>query len=247
MSQAGADVGAAMRRFWDRRAREDAAFFVDDRLAYGDADLEQLWAEGEEALANFERLLGVAPGPAETVLEIGCGIGRMTRAIAARAKAVIALDVSAEMLAEARRLNPQLDNVTWLEGDGVSLGGVGDGEVGGCISHVVFQHIPDPEVTFGYVREMGRVLAPDGWSAFGVSDDPIVHLPRDASATARMRRWWGKATGRRARGQASPFWLGSAVDLDELGEAAREGGLEVERVSGAGTQFCLVRLGRASA
>lgn len=231
-----------MRRFWDRRAREDPAFFVDDRLVYGDPDLERLWHEGEAALQSFASLLSVEVEPTDAVLEIGCGVGRMTRAIAARAERVTALDVSAEMLAVAQRLNPQLDNVDWFEGDGVSLAGVGDGEVSVCISHVVFQHIPDPEITLGYVREIGRVLGPGGWAAFQVSNDPMVHLQRDVSAIARVRRWLGEASRRTPRGQASRFWLGSAVDLDQLTEAAEGAGLEVERVVGAGTQFCLVAL-----
>lgn len=242
MSVAERGIGGSMSRFWDRRAREDAGYFVDNRLEYGGSDLDRLWQEGEVALATFAELLSVEVEPGDTVLEIGCGVGRMTRAIAARAGRVIALDVSPEMLAVARRLNPQADNVGWLQGDGVSLAGVGDGEVSACISHVVFQHIPDPEVTLGYVREMGRVLRPGGWAAFQVSDDPMVHLQRDVSALARAGRWIGELTGRTPRGQASRFWRGSAVDLERLVKAAEQGGLEVERMTGAGTQFCLVAL-----
>jgi len=46
------------------------------------------------------------------------------------------------------------------------------------------------------------------------------------------------------RGQHHPAWLGSAVDLDELRQTAAAAGLDVERVEGAGTQFCLVMLRR---
>lgn len=231
-----------MRRFWDERAREDAAFFLDDRLTYGCADLDRLWEQGEIALATFGELLSVEIQADDRVLEIGCSIGRMTRAIAARAESVIGLDLSPEMLARAKRLNPGLENVRWIEGDGVSLAGVDDGEVTACVSHLVFQHIPDPAVMLGYVHEMGRVLAPHGWSAFGVSNDPIAHLPRDVSTIARVRRLIGEAARRIPGGRASPYWLGSAVDLDQLAGAARDGGLEVERVVGEGTQFCLVAL-----
>jgi SAM-dependent methyltransferase len=97
---------------------------------------------------------------------------------------------------------------------------------------VVFQHIPDPEVTLGYVREMGRVLRPGGWAAFQVSNDPDVHRPR---AAGPPRPWQ-----RRPQGQSHPAWLGSAVELQSLRAAARDGGMAVEAVSGEGTQFCLV-------
>jgi SAM-dependent methyltransferase len=229
-----------MGRFWDERAREDAFFFVDDRLDYGKPDLERFWREGAEALDLILDALGVAVSPDDDVVEIGCGVGRITRALASRARSVRALDVSAEMLARARELNAELDNVQWVQGDGTSLAGIDDSSADACFSHVVFQHIPDPRVTLGYVREMGRVLRPGGWSGFQVSNDPEVHRPRTGMRRVRDR---GLAlVGRAPRGQGDPAWLGSAVDLDELAIAAREGGLEIERIENPGTQFCLVLL-----
>lgn len=234
----------SMRRFWDRRAREDAAYFVDNRLRYGRGDLDRLWAEGERALETFSELLGIEVGRSDTVLEIGCGVGRMTRAIAARAGEVVALDVSVEMLNEARRLNPNLTNVTWMSGDGVSLAGIGDASVDAAISHVVFQHIPDPAITLGYVREIGRVLVPGGWAALQVSNQPAIHKPRRIPVLGRVRRLALEALRRVPRGQASPYWVGSAVELDSLAAAASTGRMAVELVTGAGTQFCLVLLRR---
>lgn len=225
-----------MRRFWDERAREDAFFFVDDRLTYRRPDLASFWRGGEEALDGLLAACGVDLHGGEDVVEVGCGAGRMTRAIAGRARSVRAIDVSSEMLDVARRMNPQLENVAWLHGDGTTLAGVDSASADACVSHVVFQHIPDPEVTLGYVREMGRVLRPGGWAAFQVSNDPAVHRPRSAG---RGRPW-----RRRPRGQGHPAWLGSAVELDALAAAAADGGMAVESVVGATTQFCLVRTRR---
>jgi SAM-dependent methyltransferase len=142
--------GPDMRRFWDERAREDALFFVDDRLTYRHPDLESFWRRGsEEALDGLLGACDVRLRGSEDVVEVGCGAGRMTRAIAARAATVRALNVSGEMLDVARRLNPQLENVTWLHGDGTTLAAVESASADACISHVVFQHIPDAEVTLG--------------------------------------------------------------------------------------------------
>jgi SAM-dependent methyltransferase len=147
--------------------------------------------------------------------------------------------VSREMLARARALNPALANVAWVHGDGESLAGIEDASADGCFSHVVFQHLPDPELTLGYVREMARVLRPGGWAAFGLSTDPSVHRPRH-------RAGWRLAAllGRGPRGQEHPAWLGSAVPLDRLRRAAGDAGLEVERVLHPDTQFTLVRARR---
>jgi SAM-dependent methyltransferase len=231
--------GARMRDFWDERAREDAYFFVDNRLVYGRPDEERFWAAG---VSDLEVLMGAVEARLDSddeVLEIGCGLGRLTRALAERARSVIALDVSAEMLARAQDLNPALDNVRWIQGDGTSLAGVEDAAVDASVSHVVFQHIPDPQITLGYVREMGRVLRPGGWAAFQVSNDPAVHRRRPL-----LRDRVRALVGRAPRGQTDPAWRGSAVDLADLRSAAATGGLEVERTAYEGTQYCVVMVRR---
>ena len=177
------------------------------------------------------------------MLDIGCGVGRLTRALAARCREVIALDVSDEMLARARaNLNPELENVRWLLGDGARSLEVGDRVPAStaAISLVVFQHLPDPEIALGYVRELGRVLRPGGWAALQVSNDPAVHRPRDG---LRLR---APGAGSAARRAASAIPPGSAppVDLTQMEGAAAASGLVVERVWGAGTQYCLLLLRR---
>jgi SAM-dependent methyltransferase len=231
-----------MREFWDDRAREDPYYYVDNRLAYGEPDLDVFWRGGEEVLDGVHARLGVEVTSDQDVVEIGCGVGRLTRALAGRAASVRALDVSGRMLAEARAQNPDLENVEWILGDGTSLAPIADASADVVHSYVVFQHIPDPEITLGYVREIGRVLRPGGWAAFQVSNDPTVHGPRGWREHARGAI--GRLTGRRPRGQGHPAWLGSAIDLERLAEVARGAGMELERVDGAGTQHCLVLLRR---
>jgi ubiquinone/menaquinone biosynthesis C-methylase UbiE len=234
-----------MRVFWDRRAREDAFHFVDSRVPYRRADLERFWRQGEKDLATLLEIAGVEVTPGTRVLEIGCGVGRLTRGLATRAGEVIALDVSAEMLALAREHNRELRNVEWALGDGTTLAGVADASVDGCLSHVVFQHIPDPGVTLGYVSEMGRVLRPGGWAAFQVSNDPRVHrASAHGSVAGRLGRRVRAAVGRAPRGVDDPAWLGSAVDLDDVRAVADRAGLTIENVFGAGSQFCVIRARR---
>jgi SAM-dependent methyltransferase len=227
-----------MRDFWDARAREDAFFFVDDRLAYGHPDVDRFWAQGAEDLGTVLAAAQVDP-PAGDVVDVGCGLGRLSRALAQHAASVRAIDVSAEMLSRARELNAHLDNVSWVHGDGVTLQGIDDASADAVVSHVVFQHIPDPQVTLGYVRDMGRVLRPGGWAAFQISNDPSIHVARGG-----LRRRVAALLGRAPSGQDDARWLGSAVELDDLRAAAADGGLRVAHVTGEGTQYCVVRLER---
>ena len=237
-----------MRRFWDARAREDAFHFVDDREPYKDADPERFWRAGERDLDTLLRTAGVTVEPDDVVLDLGCGVGRLTRVLARRAAHVIALDVSPEMLRRAQELNDTLNNVTWLLGDGESLSGIEDASLDGAVSHVVFQHIPDAKVTLGYVEELGRVLKPEAWAAFGLSTDPKIHEPPppEEQGTSRRDLLRGLA-GRKPRGTNAPEWLGSAVPLEALGAVATSSGLVLEDIEGAGTQFTLVRATRSRA
>src|SRR3954447_2145497 len=202
------------REFWDERADEHAFYAVDNRIDEQDPDLDGFWQAGKE---DFDRLLASVGTELERwdeVVEIGCGGGRLTRVISERVTSVRALDVSERMLELAKGHNPHLDNVDWLLGDGQSLAGIDSDSADVVISHVVFQHIPDPEVTLGYVREIGRALRPGGWAAFQISNDPSVHEHR--RGRERVRRAVRALTGRGPKGQAAPEWRGSAVGLERV-------------------------------
>jgi SAM-dependent methyltransferase len=229
-----------MQQFWDERAKEDAFYFVDNRIGYRDPEAEaRFWAGGLEDLDNLLGATGIAVRPTDRVVEIGCGVGRLTRVLSERAESVKALDVSAEMLEQAREHNAQLANVEWVHGDGTSLAGIPDGQADLVVSHVVFQHIPDPQITLGYVREIGRVLKPGGLAGFQVSNDKTVHRPRSGVGDKVKA-----ALGRAPRGQTHAAWLGSAVEVDDLRAAASDGDMDIEKLVGEGTQYLLVRLRR---
>ena len=227
-----------MERFWDARAREDAYFFVDSRLDYGAPDDGAFWAGGVEALDRLLDALGVEISADHVVVDIGCGLGRLTRPLAERARRVIGIDISTEMLERAQKLNADLENVEWVHGDGSSLRPVADRSVDACISHVVFRHIPDPAITLDYIRDMARVLRPGGFSAFELSNDPGAHREQSAGIRERV----AAVAGRAPKGVNNAAWVGSYVDLDAVREVAGGAGLETERVVGEGTEFCGVLL-----
>jgi N-acetylglucosaminyl-diphospho-decaprenol L-rhamnosyltransferase len=218
-------------RFWDERARENALYFVDNELDYENPDTEGFWRRGDEVVERMLDSVGLSIGPHDEVVDIGCGVGRLTRALAARAGHVYGIDVSSEMLELARQQNPELEGVEWVHGDGRGLAPIADASVDGCFSHVVFQHIPDPAVTLGYVREMGRVLRPGGWALFQVSTNPDVHRPR-RTLKSRLKRL--------LRRDDDSAWWGSAVDVDVLRAAATQAGLSIEAILDPGSQYTTV-------
>ena len=233
-----------MRDFWDERAKEDPFYFVDNRQPYRNPDEERFWREGERDLDTLLGTLGLSVAPADRVLDVGCGVGRLTRVLAGRAAHVAALDVSPEMLTLAQEHNPDLGNVEWVLGDGETLTGIEDASMDAVISHVVLQHIPSAKVQLGYVTEFARVLKPGGWAAFGLSTDPTIHQPRPREAQQSRRGVFRAMVGKTPSGQDEPEWLGSSVPLDALGATAVQAGLDLEQIEGSNTQFTLVRARR---
>ena len=81
-------------------------------------DLGQNFLVDDAMAARLVELAGVEPG--ETVIEIGAGLGTLTRALAARAARVVALEIDAGLVRalRAERLLP--DNVELLHADALS-------------------------------------------------------------------------------------------------------------------------------
>jgi putative ABC transport system permease protein len=101
------------------------------------------------------------------VLEIGCGTGLnlplLSEAVSPAGR-VVAVDLTPEMLARARRRVREggLSNVTLLNGDAASLP-FGDGSFDGVLGSLSLTVIDDPERALAECR---RLLRPGGWFCF---------------------------------------------------------------------------------
>ena len=155
-----------MRRTWDALAGADTSVYVGDP-ATGAAELDGL----------FGRLDADPRGG--TCVEVGCGPGRMTRALAERYDRVVGLDVSPAMLERAREAVPN-ENVEFRAVSGDRLDGVEDGIADGLVCYLVLQHLPSAGVVRSYLREFARVLAPAG--------EAFVQVPVLEGAAGRIRR-----------------------------------------------------------
>lgn len=136
-----------MRATWDALASDPDAYV-------GDPDRGQSELQG-----MFERL-GADPRGG-TCIEVGCGSGRMTGALAERFDRVLAIDVSPAMVDRARAATPQ-PNVEFRVVSGDRLDGVADESADAVVCYLVLQHLPSREVVTAYLAEFGRVLAPGG-------------------------------------------------------------------------------------
>lgn len=101
----------------------------------------------------------------DTVLDFGCGVGRLSRALSKRFKKVIAVDVSKSMLYEAKKANQHFTNIDFLHNPAIDLRIIQDGSIDFLYSNIVLQHIQKIGQV-QYIREFCRVMRPNGIIAF---------------------------------------------------------------------------------
>jgi len=164
-----------MRQDWDARARENARYYVaNGRRDWNDEDF---FASGEETVKGYIATdpINICQGREPStmrVLEIGCGAGRVTRALSKMFGEVHAVDVSGEMVERARIALADRPNVHLYQNNGFDLSVIPPAEFDFAFSFIVFQHIPSYEVIENYVREVFRLLRPGALFKFQVQGCP---------------------------------------------------------------------------
>ena len=99
---------------------------------------------------------------AETALDIGCANGRHAEVLAARADRVIGLDISRELLLEARaRSRERGFGVALVQGDAARLP-LADGSVDLAVYVATLHHLPPRDARRASLDELARVLTPGG-------------------------------------------------------------------------------------
>src|SRR6266550_2767982 len=167
-------LAALSRRFHGARGEADAepidpgysAIWVpQDETEAMDQILNVSDPEAFEAAGRYDgERLGRFIEPTDTVLDLGCGIGRVTRYVAPLCHEIWAVDVSETMLRFARERLAELPNVRFLVGRGTSLPELETGSIDFVYSLLTLQHV-EREHAFKLLRELRRVLR-DGGRAF---------------------------------------------------------------------------------
>jgi ubiquinone/menaquinone biosynthesis C-methylase UbiE len=98
--------------------------------------------------------------PTDTVLDVACGPGLITCAIAQIARYVTGIDITPTMIdqAKSRQRDKGLTNLDWHIGDALPLP-FPDASFSAVITRYSFHHFPDPRAV---LAEMTRVCQPGG-------------------------------------------------------------------------------------
>ena len=95
-------------------------------------------------------------------LEIGCGPGRLMRPMSRHFLEIHGVDVSADLIRQARENLQDLPNARPREIQGTSLEDFADQSFDFVYSFNLFPHIPSQELVVAFLREIHRVLRPGG-------------------------------------------------------------------------------------
>jgi trans-aconitate methyltransferase len=117
-----------------------------------------------DELMRYACSLGVELGRGRA-LDFGCGVGRLTRALADHFDEVCGVDISAAMLALAREYNAHIPNCTFVENPDPSFRALPAGDFDFIYSNITLQHMP-PRHAMRYLRGLMSQLRPGGLLIF---------------------------------------------------------------------------------
>ena len=105
----------------------------------------------------------------DRALDFGCGVGRLTRALAEHFETCDGVDVAATMIERAREFNQDGERVRFHHNNVSDLRLFADGSFDFVLALIVLQHMP-AELMRSYIREFLRVLRPAGVAFFNIPE-----------------------------------------------------------------------------
>ncbi len=208
-----------MKRDWDQRARENAKWYINTlSVEQSEEEFDRSGQRDVEMMVQDKLELLTERRDPKTlrVLEIGAGIGRMTRWLAELFGEVHAVDVSGEMVRQGRERLRHLPHVHFHETNGTDFAPFPTAHFDLILSFWVFQHLPDINVIRANIRDAFRVLKPGGVFLFqcnGTTNQAFQEQPKDT-------------------------WAGATFAEPEIRQISRELGAQLCVVANNNTLYC---------
>ncbi len=212
---------------WVRSARVDA-YVARLRNEHGSArafdllygQMEDPWAAGVARYRyqrrKYDILLSLVPRRRyRRVLDLGCGIGEMTRRLAPHVDEILGLDISDLAVEQARRRSANLPNVLYKQGDVLALDQSIDGQFDLVVlADTLYYLSPLDDAVLKRVREnVAGLLAPGG--ILLLADHFFSGFDRDSRTSRRIHDSFRWAAGLRLQIEhRRPFYLASLLERE---------------------------------
>ena len=126
--------------------------------------LTEFFKFGQEEISNVMNYLNskeISINKKGRALDFGCGMGRLTQALAPHFKKVYGIDISSSMIKLANKYNKSPRKVEYILNDKDNLSIFKDNTFDFIYTNIVLQHIPKKYI-FSYIKEFIRILKPNG-------------------------------------------------------------------------------------
>ena len=150
-----AKIARLMKSDWDRRISHDYRFWMSD----GYRDDEAMWESGER---DFQIITeGIQQPEQKSILDLGCGVGRLLKAAVRRYRHVVGLDVSEKAVERAGKFLGENPALTLMVGNGYDLREFPDASLDVVLSFAALTSVPT-DIACNYLKEINRVLKAEG-------------------------------------------------------------------------------------
>jgi 2-polyprenyl-3-methyl-5-hydroxy-6-metoxy-1,4-benzoquinol methylase len=154
-----------LRRTWEQHGQSDPlwAILTEAEKRGGRWDAGAFFATGREEIGALMRTLEAfgAPRRRQRALDFGCGVGRLTEALAEHFPSVDGVDISETMIQRARELSAHPDACRYHVNTRGDLQLFEDATFDLVHSSIVLQHV-GRELAASYLTEFVRILRPGG-------------------------------------------------------------------------------------
>lgn len=151
---------------WDSMASIDPlwAILSDPSKRLGRWQPDAFMATGEHDVAYLLGVAGRSGRPLEygRALDFGCGVGRLTRALAGRFGEAVGVDISREMTRQATVGNLDVKNIRFVHDSSPDLEQLGPGTFDVVLSLWVLQHFPTVSAIARTVSVLAARVGPGG-------------------------------------------------------------------------------------
>lgn len=161
----GLQINEWMKRDWNNRAKIDFKVYV----GLESDNEDDFWKNGQ---LRIQKLLDVFLYNKQlknmSILEIGCGVGRLLIPLSSIFKEVVGVDISNNMLEICKKNIRNIKNCKVYQNSGSELKKFNDASFDFCLAHTIFHHIPEKNVVIKYIQEVYRILRDKGIFIFNV-------------------------------------------------------------------------------